>query len=86
MASLAGNVPGFIWISQHKLSVFIFAGVMLTLGGALQWRARKRACPIDERKQKACKSSKAWSLYVYFTSLTLYLIGGFFAFVAPYIL
>lgn len=86
MASLVVNVPGLIWVSQHKVAVFIFAGVMLSLGGWLQWRARSLACPIDGAQSEACQSTRGWSRYVYFTSLTLYIIGGFFAFIAPTLL
>ena len=83
MASLASNVPGLIWISAHKIAVFIFAGVILTIGGILQYRARDMACPIDEKRAKACNAGKKWSKIIYFFSLTLYLIGGFMAFIAP---
>ena len=83
MASLASNVPGLIWISAHKMQVFIFAGIMLTFGGILQYRARNMACPIDPDKAKACGKGRKWSRIVYFFSLTIYLIGGFMAFIAP---
>lgn len=86
MASLASNVPGLIWISAHKLGVFIFAGCMLLIGGFMQYQARFKACPIEEGQARACSSSRRVSIYVYFFSLSLYLIGGFMAFVAPYVL
>ena len=83
IASLASNVPGLIWISAHKVEVFIFAGIMLTIGGILQYRARNVACPIDQTQAKACSTGRKWSRIIYFFSLTLYLIGGFMAFIAP---
>jgi len=86
MASLATNVPGLIWVSANKLSVFIFAGIMLSIGGFMQYRARLASCPLEEGKAQACSTSRKVSIYIYFISLTLYLIGGFMAFVAPYIL
>jgi|TARA_Y100000385_G_C13008067_1_gene600388 hypothetical protein len=86
LASIVSNVPGFIWISQNKLGVFIFAGCMLTLGGIMHWRTKNLACPIDEKKANACQTGKRWSVYIYFFSLTLFFIGGFFAFVAPYLI
>ena len=83
MASLVSNVPGLIWISGHKIEVFIFAGIMLTIGGFLQYRARNMACPIDSNQAEACGASRKWSRIIYFFSLTLYVIGGFMAFIAP---
>ena len=29
--------PKIVWISEHKVEVFIFAGVMLGISGFLQW-------------------------------------------------
>jgi hypothetical protein len=86
MASLVSHVPGFIWLSTHKLYVFLFATVMLALSGYGQWHSRKTACPIDPNQRDACQSGKKWSLYIYFFSLACYLVGGFFAFIAPRIL
>lgn len=86
MASLAVNVPGLIWISQHKLGVFVVAGVLLAAGGAAQWHARTLPCPIDPEAARACKSARLWSLRIYWFSMTLFGIGGFFAFVAPQLL
>ena len=35
MAFISGHVPGFIWLSQNKVYLFIFAGIMLAAGGVL---------------------------------------------------
>lgn len=86
MASLVSNFPALIWVSNNKVPVFIFAGVMLALGGVLQWRARYLSCPADPALAKACAESRAWSLRIYFASLAMFFIGGYFAFVAPYLL
>ncbi len=85
-ASLFSSVPGYAFIATHKIEIFIFAGVMLTLGGILQYRARNMACPIEPKQAKACKSGRKWSKRIYFFSLTLYLIGGFMAFIAPHLI
>lgn len=82
MASIASNVPGFIWISQNKIPVFIFAGIMLMIGGLLQIRSSKQVCPVDPVKGAACRTGTKWSFWIYMISLCLYLIGGFFAFIA----
>ncbi len=83
MAFISGHVPGFIWLSQNKVYLFIFAGIMLAAGGVLQVRTRNHGCPLDGSQAVSCQASKSWSKYIYFISLMIYSIGGFFAFIAP---
>lgn len=80
-AGLVGSVPQLVWISEHKTLVFGFGAVMLAIGGALQWHARKLACPIDPKLAESCSTTRDWSAWLYFGSLGLYLIGAAFAFV-----
>ncbi|MDB5036921.1 MAG: hypothetical protein JWQ35_449 [Bacteriovoracaceae bacterium] len=82
-AGLIGLFPQLIWLSEHKIIIFIFSGIALTLGGILQWRARNDACPTDPKMAQACKSTRGVSLIIYFISFGLYLIGALFAFVLP---
>ena len=35
LSSLVGALPQIVWLSEHKLPVFLGAGVMLALAGAL---------------------------------------------------
>ncbi len=83
MAGLATKIPGLIWISEHKLQVFIFAGSMLTLNGFLIWRNRNASCPLDPKLREACISGRKFSLVIYFISVAIFCIGFFFAFIAP---
>ena len=83
MAFLSGNIPGFIWLSQNKFYLFIFAGIILAFGGVLQVKNRNHGCPLDGSQAASCQASKSWSKYIYFISLIIYSIGGFFAFIAP---
>ncbi|MDZ4676355.1 MAG: hypothetical protein SGI74_02505 [Oligoflexia bacterium] len=79
-AGLIGIFPQLIWISEHKIYFFIFGAVMLSVAGYMQWRARKQACPIDPKLGEACATTRDWSVWIYFFSLVLYLIGAGFAF------
>ncbi|MCE3009151.1 MAG: hypothetical protein LW875_00895 [Proteobacteria bacterium] len=83
MAGLASNVPGLIWVSEHKTGVFVFAGVMLFLNGLLLWRNRNAPCPIDPALRDTCIRGRKTSKYLYFVSLIVYFAGFFFAYVAP---
>lgn len=77
--------PKIVWISEHKVEVFIFAGIMLTISGYMQWRGRFAPCPTDPVLKDACMRTRKASLIIYSFSLLLYLTGGWFAFVQPLI-
>ena len=86
LSSLVGAFPQIVWLSEHKVALFITAGAMLALAGALQWQARRVAaldCPADPQLAEACATAKDTSLIVYWVSLAIYTTGAFFAFVAP---
>jgi len=86
MVSLVSSVPQIVWFSEHKLGVFIFAGIMLSISGFLQWRARSLPCPSDKALAELCHKTRVNSLRVYYFSVTVFLIGGFTAFVAPWLI
>lgn len=83
MAGLASNVPGLIWVSEHKLGVFIFAGSMLAMNGVWLWTQRNAPCPIDPELRDACLTGRRTSKIIYFVSLGVFATGTFFAYVAP---
>ena len=85
MSSLVSNVPQLVWFSEHKVGVFLFAAIMLLGSGALQWHARSLPCPADPALAATCMKTRKTSLRVYLFSVVIFLIGGFFAFVAPLI-
>jgi hypothetical protein len=86
MASVVSSVPQIVWFSEHKLGVFIFAGVMLSISGFLQWKARSLPCPSDKALAELCNRTRANSLRIYIFSVCVFLIGGFMAFVAPWLI
>ena len=83
LSSLVSTVPQLVWISEHKGPVFGFAGVMLLLAGLLQWHARNAPCPADPALAAACQRTRRNSLRVYWLSVAIFVIGAWFAFVAP---
>ena len=85
MASVVSSVPQIVWFSEHKLGVFIFAGIMLSISGLLQWQARSLPCPSDKALAELCNKTRVNSLRVYVFSVCVFLIGGFMAFVAPWL-
>lgn len=83
LTSLISHFPQLIWISEHKLEVFGLAGAMLLLAGWMQWRARLLPCPADAQLAALCMQTRRQSLWIYWVSVVIFLIGSFFAFLAP---
>jgi hypothetical protein len=83
LSSLVAAVPGLVWISEYKEAVFGFAGVMLAVSGALQWQNSFAPCPLDLALRDACLRTRKTSARIYFISVAVYLLGGWFAFVQP---
>jgi hypothetical protein len=86
LAGVVSAVPQLVWFSDNKIPLFVFSGVMLLIGGYLQHRARFEPCPIDPVLAQACTRNRRISRMVYIFSLILFLVGGFFAFLAEWIL
>ncbi len=83
LSSLVSAVPQLVVLSEHKELVFAAAGLMLAASGALQWRNRSAPCPTDPALRRACLRTRAVSLRVYWASVALFAVGGWFAFVQP---
>ena len=85
LSGLVGAFPQIVWLSEHKIGLFTFAGFMLAASGALQWFNRNAPCPVDPALRNACLRTRKVSLRVYWVSVGIYLLGGFFAFVLPWL-
>lgn len=85
LSSLVAAVPQLVWLSEHKAEVFGLAALMLTGAGVLQWRARRAPCPLDPALRAACLRTRAVSRWVVLSSLAVFAVGGWFAFVAPWL-
>lgn len=83
LASLVTTFPQLVWISEHKTLVFTLAGIMLLAAGYMQWQARRLPCPTDAELAKVCTKTRKQALLIYWVSVLIFLVGGFFAFVAP---
>lgn len=83
LAGIASNVPALIWVSEHKIQVFMFSAAMLSLNGFMLWKNKDAPCPIDPKLRDACTNGRKTSRNIYFISLLIFVIGFFFAYVAP---
>jgi hypothetical protein len=80
LASVVTAVPQLVWLSEHKISLFGFAGLMLTLSGVSAYRNRKAPCPTDPVQAKSCMRLRRWSARIFYFSAMAYVTGFFFAF------
>lgn len=83
LAGLVTTVPQIVWLSQYKAWVFGFSGVMLIFSGFLQYRSQFEPCPVDLKKANACAIARKWSMKILISSIGIWSIGAFFAFIAP---
>jgi hypothetical protein len=83
LAGLVSAAPWLVVLSAHKTWIFAVAGGMILVGGALRWRARHAPCPADPAAARACRRLRRISAWIYWLSVSLYLVGAFFAFLAP---
>ena len=86
LAGIVSNFPQLIFLSKYKVYVFSIAGVLLLTSGYMLWNNRNSACPTDPIAAKMCTKLKIINKYIYIFSLIIFLIGLFFAFIAPKII
>jgi hypothetical protein len=85
LSSLVAMFPQVVWLSEHKEALFASAGLAMAASGWLQWRNRSAPCPVDPGLRDACLRTRQASKRVYFASVAFYLVGGWFAFVQPWL-
>lgn len=85
LVGLVSSLPWLIVLSEHKVYVFGFSGMMLLISAIVQYRARNAPCPIDPRKAKACGQIRKVSWFILGVAAFVYMIGFFFAFIAVFI-
>jgi hypothetical protein len=85
LSSLVSSFPQIVWLSEHKEALFVVAGLAMAAGGALQWRNRSAPCPTDPALRQACLGMRRISLRIYLSSVVVCGVGGWFAFVQPWL-
>jgi hypothetical protein len=84
LSGLVSAFPQLVWLSEHKVALFSFAGLMLLASGALQWHHRFAPCPADPSLRDACLRTRKAAGRVWAASVLLYLTGAWFAFAVPW--
>ena len=76
MSSLVSAVPQLVFLSEHKETLFVFAGLMLAASSVLQWRNRHAPCPVDLRLRQACLRTRKFSVRMLGISIAIYAVGA----------
>lgn len=87
-AVLASLITIFPWItifSKFKIYFFIGSGLMLLFSGYLFLRSKNAPCPTDPKIAIACAKTRNINLIILLISLSIYIVGFFFAFIAEII-
>ncbi|HEC30227.1 MAG TPA: hypothetical protein ENI65_11635 [Gammaproteobacteria bacterium] len=81
VVAMTSTFPFLITLSQHKIWVFAFSGLMLLASGWLMFRSG-RSCPTEKKLAHACSTAHKWNKRIYWTSVVIWVIG----FTASYLL
>ncbi|WP_033076864.1 hypothetical protein [Thalassotalea sp. ND16A] len=76
VASLNYNIPGLIFLSEHKVWTLTVAALVLMALAWIIWRPNQR-CPTDPALAALCKKSKLWSKRIFWLSAMFWSIGIF---------
>ncbi len=81
VVAMTSAFPFLITLTQHKIWIFAFSGLMLVISGWFMFRPG-RACPADETLGRACSTTHKWNRRIYWSSVVIWGIG----FTAAYLL
>jgi hypothetical protein len=81
LVGLVASFPQLVWLSEHKVGVFLVAGGLLAASGVMIWRARSLPCPVDPVAARACTRLRRISAVLYGFSVASFAAGALFAFV-----
>ncbi|MEG9861245.1 MAG: hypothetical protein V6Z81_01880 [Parvularculales bacterium] len=85
LAGLVSSAPWLIALSQYKGWTFGISGAMILLAGLMHWSARNIPCPIDPKQAEACTRLRKINGWIYWSSVAVWSVGFFFAFIAIHI-
>ena len=79
VASLNFNIPGLVFLAEHKVWTFSISAVMLLFLAWMIWRPNQ-SCPSDPELAGYCETSKKWNKIVFFLSVLIWFSSFFFSY------
>ena len=74
VASLNYNIPGLIFLAEHKVWTLAAAALVLVVLAWVIWRPNQR-CPIDPILAALCEKSKRWNKRIFWLSVMFWFVG-----------
>lgn len=84
VVSLTTIFPQLIWLSAHKLKLFIIAGVLLIV--SIYFEIKNKDVLCVSKTQTDCTNTRSRSRYILAISLIIYFIGLITTFLLPYLI
>lgn len=81
VVGLVTAVPQLIWLSEHKVGVFLVATGFLVASGLLMLNGRNLPCPADPKAARTCTRLRRVSVVLFVVSAVSLATGAVFAFV-----
>jgi hypothetical protein len=82
-ASLVSSFPFLIVLSQYKLSITLFALIMLIIAGYANYKTYHMPCPADPKLGRLCMQTRKRSRVLYYYSAGIFLFASMFTYVVP---
>ncbi len=81
VVAMTSVFPFLIVLTKYKIWVFAFSGIMLLVSGWFMYRSG-RTCPTEPELGRACQLADKWNKRIYWTSVVIWVVGFFAAYVA----
>ena len=78
VASVNYNVPGLIFLAEHKMWTLGLSALLLIFLAWVIWRPNQ-TCPTDPELAKHCQTAKRWNQRIFWLSIAIWNIGFFFS-------
>ncbi|MBL4621239.1 MAG: hypothetical protein JKY89_02465 [Immundisolibacteraceae bacterium] len=72
------NLPGLMFLAEHKLWTLGIAGALLLVLAWVVWRPGQ-TCPADPALAELCQASKRWNQRILLLSSVIWMTGFFFS-------
>lgn len=76
VASLNYNIPGLVFLAEHKLWVLALSALLLLLLAWVIWRPNQ-SCPTDPELASYCHTAKRWNRRIFWVSVVIWSVGFF---------
>ncbi len=82
LAGIVSSAPWLIALSEYKVWTFSISGATILVSGFMILRSENISCPVDPAQAAACTNLKKTTKWIYWSSVSLWCVGFFFAFLA----